>query len=117
MTFPMKNNFGQFSSLPPLPTPPPENRKFYFYCRLAFSDLGLYMSFWGERPDDHLRGNICDSHSQYASTSQRPLQVMTEGASRPHMQPYQSGVQIQTYVSILSAGFAEMKKDEKNQNS
>ena len=33
-----KQRFGRFSSLPPRP-PPLENRKFYFYCRLAVSDL------------------------------------------------------------------------------
>ena len=36
MTFPMKNSvLDIFFSLPP---PPVEKRKFYFYCRLAFSD-------------------------------------------------------------------------------
>ena len=34
-----KQRFGRYSSLPPFPSPP-QRRKFYFYCRLAFFMLG-----------------------------------------------------------------------------
>ena len=36
--FPRKKHFGRFYSLPPIP--PPHNRKFDFYCRLAVSERG-----------------------------------------------------------------------------
>ena len=39
MTFPMKNSvLDDFPLCFPAHPPPPEKRKFYFYCRLAFSD-------------------------------------------------------------------------------
>ena len=36
--FPRKIAFWTIFLSAPLPTPPPEKRKFYFYCRLAFSE-------------------------------------------------------------------------------
>ena len=40
MTFSMKNSvLDNFPPCPPAQPPPPEKHKFYFYCRLAFSEL------------------------------------------------------------------------------
>ena len=39
-----KQRFGRFSSLPRRPHPP-ENRKFYFYCRLAVSEFRIFFIF------------------------------------------------------------------------
>ena len=40
IAFPKKNSvWGRFASLPPMPRPPPQNGKCYFYCRLAVPNL------------------------------------------------------------------------------
>ena len=41
MAFPTKKSILDNFPLCPSRPPPPENRKFYFYCRLAFSDRGV----------------------------------------------------------------------------
>ena len=57
MTFPMINSV--LDNFPPCPLPrPPEKRKFYFYCRLAFSDLQLelFCLQWESESNKGLKG-------------------------------------------------------------
>ena len=55
VVFPMKTAFGRFSSLPPIPSPP-QNCKFYFYCRLVISALtGSLQHLDGDRLRIQLR--------------------------------------------------------------
>ena len=46
--FPRKRGYGRFSSLSPPKAPPLKKRKFYYYCRVAVSDLLQNRPFFSE---------------------------------------------------------------------
>ena len=85
MAFPKKNSvFGRLSSLPPMPCPPPQKRKFHFYCRLAVSETPKNTSH--SRTDTKLErlryGEECASMSKKNINCHGPKRIPTNGIGK-----------------------------------